>query len=217
MFNIFLLGFGNDKHYVERIGRYIPRSMFFFLQDYEFVSSLISRIKEKCNLIGFSTGAIYALKLSLVHEKKINKLILIGIPSFHYLFFPYQGISNYLLRLFSKMYVSLPVFVKRYIYKQFSPNSPKQVIKTVSNTYKEYHFKTCIKYLFCFDTLDALKNITKHRHIHLLVGVNDEFYHFSKFIFDNYNSVSLHNVQGDHHCILNNPLYISLKIQKILS
>lgn len=213
--NLFILGFGNDSNYVKCIRNCLKNTQYFFPFEKESnIDEVILNINSKFNLIGFSIGCIIVLDIAKKYRDKINKVILLNIPSYNHVLWSYD---IHFLKLAKYIYISCPKFVRMYIYKYcMNPHSPNIVLQNIRE-YDSFAFNVLFSKLFQENSLKKISDIQQHKQIHLISGYHDEYSFFSNFLQHHFNNVILHKYYGDHHILINDPILFCNKIEKILN
>lgn len=219
---VFIFGFGNDTQYtrmfMNQFARFHTRVILYrpgiTLKDIEDV--IFSLPTRKINLVGFSLGAILALKFSEKHPSRIHKLLLLGIPSYSHLVFQNKRTKLKCVDLLIYLFRICPVssiHIKRFVYKWINKNAPSSVIHTTSS-YNWAHALSDLRYLL-FD-VDTTKLILESKNIiHVIYGKHDEFVTYGTFLDSVNDDLHLHHCEGDHHFILNESSMLANKIKYI--
>jgi pimeloyl-ACP methyl ester carboxylesterase len=218
---VFIFGFGNDTRYTQWFLQHFKNSnhrVIYYkpsicLSDIENI--IFSLPTQKINLVGFSLGAIFALQFSNKHPTWINRVLLLGFPTYSHLFFTKKQIKKKLIDTFIYLFRICPWSfnrIKRCVYIWMNNDSPHMVVDTVSS-YNWTHALADLKYLL---TIDAGKMILQSEQpIHFLYGKNDEFKYYGNILTSCYNHAYLHVCEGNHHFILNESSIVANKIKYI--
>lgn len=232
---LFILGYGNNDEYIHNFKQKLGCTYLFVKNNniYNDIDNYMTNLKsDKCVVIGFSVGALIALKASRMYSAKILKLILIAIPNYFPLICNHNGFkktSSYSFPLKPKFlfdirfcinlykliikYLPFSLFIK--VYRYLNKDTPLTVLHDIYNTN--------INHEFIFDTIlntnvfQSIRNLSIP--IHVLIGENDEFCTFSKIVHScsSFNTI-LHKCQDiDHHIIYKNHSYLFDKLNCIIN
>lgn len=233
---LFILGYGNNDEYIHNLKKKL-HCTYFFVKDnkiYDYVDDYMEKLKsEQCVVIGYSIGALIALKVSKQYSSKILKLILIGIPNHFPLICNHNGLKKtniysfplktrimFDIRVFMSLYKFIikyfPFTLFRRIYGFFNKDTPLVVLYEIykNKINHEFVFNTILN-INVFEFLRDNKNIP----LHILIGSDDEYFTFSNIIhsYPSFNTI-LHKCQNiGHHIIYKNHSYLFDKLNCIIN
>jgi hypothetical protein len=204
--NIFILGFGNNECYTRMLSMYFPEDIYVYMENYSKLENIINKY-DSCNIVAFSLGAIYFLKHRRQYGDNIKRVVLIGLPFKKKTFFTKTKLYIYML---------LPYFLRRQIYLFINPEVPECVLNQIM-IYPCNAFFELYNLLFEVDLVSLLDEFENKVCIDLLIGENDEYYEYSKFLSKKFQNIYLHSIEGNHHIIYNQSNLLSFKLEKILN
>jgi pimeloyl-ACP methyl ester carboxylesterase len=219
---VFIFGFGNDAQYIHEFLKQfseIPKQVILYepgITFQEIENIIFSLPTQKISLVGFSLGSIIALQFSEKYPSFIEKLILLGIPSYSHLIFQRKWFKLMLIDTCIFLFRICPYSsrrVKRSIYKLINKNSPDCVIKNVINFDWVDAMLDLKHFLFGLDITKMILT-SKHR-IHIFYGQLDEFVNYGFFLDSIANNLCLHMCEGDHHFIYKESSLLANKIKYI--
>ena len=232
---LFILGYGNNDEYIHKLKQKL-HCTYLFVKDnkiYNDIDDYMEKLKsEKCIVIGFSIGALIALKISKEYSTKILKLILIGIPNHFPSICNHNGFkktNSYSLPFKTRLFFDIRVLINLYklvikylpfsffikIYSFFNKDTPLIVL------YEIYNSK--INHEFIFNTILNTNVFEYIRYqnipLHIFIGSHDEYNTFSNIIhlYPSFNTI-LHKCQNiDHHIIYKNHSYLFDKLNCLIN
>lgn len=232
---LFILGYGNNDEYIHKFKQKL-QCTYLFVKDnkiYNDIDDYMEKLKsEKCIVIGFSIGALIALKISKEYSTKILKLILIGIPNHFPSICNHNGFKKtnsysfplktrilfdirVLMNLYKLVIKYLPFSLFMKVYSFFNKDTPLIVLYDIYNSR--------INHEFIFNTIlntNVFKYIRNQNiPLHILIGSDDEYCTFSNIIhlYPSFNTI-LHKCQNiDHHIIYKNHSYLFDKLNCLIN